>query len=125
MAVNENTGIIVQVSEGGFTGMLNVGRKSMKLFFMRNMQREQGSDFCLGGPVQVIEVDLEKLFSDSEAGKLKPASEYQRICGTTPAEMGAGGDMALDGDENVVYFRIGKNESAKHLPEGTKIEPNF
>jgi oligogalacturonide lyase len=125
MAVNEKTGIIVQVSEGGFTGMLNVGRKSMKLYFMRNIPREQVSDFRIGGPVQVIEVDLEKLFSDSEAGKLMPASEYQRICGATPAEMGAGGDMALDGDENVVYFRIGKNESAKHLPEGTKIEPDF
>lgn len=125
MAVNEKTGVIVQVSEGGFTGMLNVGRKSMKLYFMRNMPREQGSDLRMGGPVQVIEVDLAKLFSDSEAGKLKPASEYQRICGTTPAEMGAGGDMALDGDEGVVYFRVGKEEAAKHLPEGTKIEPNF
>src|SRR5450759_1608105 len=30
MAVNEKTGVIVQVSEGGFMGMLNVGRKSMK-----------------------------------------------------------------------------------------------
>jgi len=125
MAVNEKTGVIVQVSEGGFTGMLNVGRKSMKLYFMRNMPREQGSDLRMGGPVQVIEVDLAKLFSDSEAGKLKPASEYQRICGTTPAEMGAGGDMALDGDEGVVNFRVGKEEAAKHLPEGTKIEPNF
>jgi oligogalacturonide lyase len=125
MAVNEKTGIIVQVSEGGFTGMLNVARKSMKLYFMRNMPREQGSDFRMGGPVQVIEVDLAKLFADSEAGKLKPASEYQRICGTTPAEMGAGGDMALDGDEEVVYFRVGKEEAAKHLPEGTKIEPDF
>ena len=36
MAVNENTGVIVQVSEGGFTGMLNVARKSMKLYFMRD-----------------------------------------------------------------------------------------
>ncbi len=125
MAVNEKTGVIVQVSEGGFTGMLNVARKSMKLYFMRNMAREQGSDFRMGGPVQVIEVDLAKLFADSEAGKLKPASEYQRICGTTPAEMGAGGDMALDGDEEVVYFRVGKEEAAKHLPEGTKIEPDF
>jgi oligogalacturonide lyase len=125
MAVNEKTGVIVQVSEGGFTGMLNVGRKSMKLYFMRNIPREQGSDLRMGGPVQVIEVDLAKLFSDSEAGKLKPASGYQRICGTTPAEMGAGGDMALDGDEGVVYFRVGKEEAAKHLPEGTKIEPNF
>src|SRR5512147_1415754 len=35
MAVNEETGVIVQVSEGGYTGMLNVARKSMKLYFMR------------------------------------------------------------------------------------------
>lgn len=125
MAVNEKTGIIVQVSEGGFTGMLNVARKSMKLYFMRNLPRDPNSPIRGGGPVQVIEVDLAKLFADSEAGKLKTASEYQRVCGTTPAEMGAGGDMALDGGEEVVYFRVGKEESSKHLPEGTKIEPNF
>jgi hypothetical protein len=35
MAVNEQTGDIVQVSEGGYTGMLNLARKSMKLYFMR------------------------------------------------------------------------------------------
>ena len=125
MAVNEKTGIIVQVSEGGFTGMLNVARKSMKLYFMRNLPRDPNSSIRGGGPVQVIEVDLANLFADSESGKLKIASEYQRVCGTTPAEMGAGGDMALDGGEEVVYFRVGKEESAKHLPEGTKIEPNF
>jgi len=125
MAVNEKTGVIVQVSEGGFTGMLSVARKSMKLYFMRNTPREPGTTFRGGGPVQVVEVDLARLFADSEKGSLKPASEYQRICGTTPAEMGAGGDMALDGDEEVVYFRIGKDEAARHIPEGTKIEPNF
>ena len=125
MAVNEKTGHIVQVSEGGFTGMLNVARKSMKLYFMRNISKEPGSTARGGGPVQVIEVDLEKLFTDSEANTLKPASEYQRVCGTTPVEMGAGGDMALDADEEMVYFRVGREESAKHLPEGTKIEPNF
>jgi oligogalacturonide lyase len=125
MAVNEKTGVIVQVSEGGFTGMLNVARKSMKLVFMRNTPREPGSNDRGGRPVEVIEVDLEKLFADSEAGKLKPASEYQRVCGTTPAEMGAGGDMALDADEEVVYFRAGKEESSRHLPEGTKISDNY
>lgn len=124
-AVNEETGVIVQVSEGGYTGMLNVARKSMKLYFMRNLPREQNSDFRRPGPVQIIEVDLAKLFADSESGKLKPASAYQRICGSTPAEMGAGGDMALDADEEVVYFRVGKDEALKHLPEGTKIEANF
>jgi oligogalacturonide lyase len=88
MAVNEKTGLIVQVSEGGFTGMLNVARKSMKLYFMRFVRQEPGQS--RNRPVQVIEVDLEKLFADSEAGQLKSADSYQRSCGTTPAELGAG-----------------------------------
>ncbi len=125
MAVNEETGVIVQVSEGGYTGMLNIAQKSMKVYFMRNMPREQGAGFMRGGPVQVIEVDLAKVFTDSEAGKMKPVSEYERVCGVTPAEMGAGGDMALDPDEEVVYFRMGRDYSSKYLPEGTTIEPNF
>ncbi len=124
MAVNEHTGVIVQVSEGGFMGMLNVARKSMKLYFMRGTPRQEGGP-RFGGPVQIIEVDLAKLFADSESGRLKEASAYQRVCGTTPAEMGAGGDMALDADEEWVYFRVGREEAAKHLPEGTKIEENF
>ncbi len=33
LAVNEKTGDIVQVTEGGYMGMLNVARKSMKLIF--------------------------------------------------------------------------------------------
>ena len=53
-----------------------------------------------------MEVDLEKLFADSKAGTLKTADAYQRICGTTPKELGAGGDMALDGDEEWAYFRV-------------------
>ena len=39
MAVNEKTGEMVQVTEGGYTGMLNIARKSMKLYFMRNLNR--------------------------------------------------------------------------------------
>src|SRR3982750_1386753 len=35
MAVNEKTGEMVQVTEGGYIGMLNIARKSMKLYFMR------------------------------------------------------------------------------------------
>lgn len=119
MAVNEKTGDIVQVSEGGFTGMLNVARKSMKLYFMRTPKNGPA------GAMQIVEVDLAKLFADSKAGHLKPADAYQRICGTTPAEIGAGGDMALDGAEDWAYFRISKEEAARHLPAGTKIEENF
>src|SRR5437868_13116920 len=75
--------------------------------------------------LQIVEVDLEKLFADSKAGKLKSADAYQRVCGTTPTEVGAGGHMALDGDEQWVYFRIGREEAARHLTPGAKIESNF
>ena len=123
MAVNETTGEIVQVSEGGFTGMLNVAQKSMKLYFMRSERREPGQ--VRNRTIQVIEVDLAKLFSDSEASTLKNADHYQKICGTTPQDMGAGGDMALDANERMVYFRVGREEAAKNLPQGTRIETNF
>src|SRR5215217_5565876 len=36
LAVNEKTGEMVQVTEGGYMGMLNIARKSMKLYFMRS-----------------------------------------------------------------------------------------
>jgi len=130
MAVNEKTGVMVQVSEGGYTGMLNVARKSMKLYFMRDTTTRrrsftQGSAQRGNPAIQVIEVDLARLFADSEAGKLKPAAEYQKILGYTPPELGAGGDMALDANEDAVYFRIGREAAAKYIPEGTKIESNF
>ncbi|MBP6023379.1 TolB family protein [Ferruginibacter sp.] len=132
MAVNEKTGDIVQVTEGGYTGMLNVARKSMKLYFMRNERTDtipptpgDTARRRVQRPVQIIEVDLEKLFADSKSGTLKKADVYQRICGTTPKEIGAGGDMALDGDEEWAYFRVGLQEAAKHLKPDTKLEKNF
>jgi oligogalacturonide lyase len=133
MAVNEKTGDMVQVTEGGYTGMLNIARKSMKLYFMRNTVGDTASRNSdktkrrvpAASPVQIIEVDLAKVFADSKAGMMKPASVYQRVCGTTPVEIGAGGDMALDGDEKWAYFRVGREEAAKHLPAGTKLESNF
>ncbi|MBC6989437.1 hypothetical protein [Hymenobacter sp. BT491] len=123
MAVNEKTGEMVQVTEGGYTGMLNIARKSMKLYFMRTPTKDDTPSPETS--VQIIEVDLAKLFADSKAGKMQPASVYQRVCGTTPPEMGAGGDMALDADEQAVYFRVGKAEAAKHLAANTKVEGNF
>ena len=119
-AVNEKTGDIVQVTEGSYVGMLNVARKSMKLYFMRKPHANPETK-----KLDIVEVDLAKLFADSKAGTLKEASVYQRICGTTPEEWEAGGDMALDGDEEWVWFRVGKTEALKHLQAGTKIEEPF
>ncbi|MFD2537433.1 hypothetical protein [Sphingobacterium chuzhouense] len=121
IAVHEESGEMVQVTEGGYTGMLNIARNSMHLYFMRKPIGRSAD-----GSMEVVEVDLAKLFADSETGNLQSASVYQRVCGITPPEIGAGGDMALDGDsEEWVFFRVGKDEAAKHLPEGTKIEEAF
>lgn len=140
MAVNEKTGDIVQVTEGGYEGMLNVARNAMKLFFLRDPnprpQRPPGPPPTpvpgatprpapAPRPMQIVEVDLAKLFADSAAGTVKSADAYQRVCGTTPAELDAGGDMALDGDENWAYFRVGRAEAAKHLQVDAKIEKTF
>jgi oligogalacturonide lyase len=117
IAVHEKTGERVQVTEGGYTGMLNIARKSMKLYFMRKAE--------VAGSLQIVEVDLEKLFTDSKAGNVTPPTTYQRVCGTTPPELGAGGDMAIDANEDWAYFRAGRDEAAKHLSPDTKIEGTF
>jgi oligogalacturonide lyase len=133
IAVHEKTGEMVQVTEGGYTGMLNIARHSMKLYFMRNIPgdtiRRQRRDTTNrrpeSRPVQIIEVDLARLFDDSKAGTLQKETAYQRVCGVTPKAMGAGGDMALDGGEEWAYFRVSKEEAAKHLPADTKMEKAF
>ncbi len=120
LAVNESTGDIVQVTEGGYSGALCVGRKSMRLFYWKKMDEERKN-----GSQQLIEVDLEKLFAHSKKGMLEPANSYQRVCGAIPEEMDAKTEMALDADEEWVYFSVGKSEAAKHLLAGTKIEEPF
>jgi oligogalacturonide lyase len=176
MAVNEETGDIVQVTEGGYTGMLCVARLSMKLYVMRDPERKAESGRGVDGlstgaapnvpaitpvaetnpvatdqtpstdtpsaepgaraasrpgfnrphgPLQIVEVDLEKLFADSAAGTLKAANVYERVCGTIPADLGAGGDMALDAKEDVAYFRMENANLASKLAPGTKIAEAF
>lgn len=127
LAVNEKTGDIVQVTEGGYTGMLNVGRLSMKLYFLRykNDNPADTSRRRPTGPLQVIEVNLAAVLDDSKSGKMKSADTYQRVCGTIPDELEGGGDLALDGDEQWVYFKTGKKAAAKHLADSVKPADNF
>lgn len=160
MAVNEATGEMVQVTEGGYSGMLCLATNSMNLYFLRiPMERPappmQGGEPSVpppprpadaiaapagapqrpgGGPggrgrqtdpAMIVRVDLAKLFADSEAGRLQPKAAYETVCGTIPMEWGAGGDMALDCTEEYAYFRVGKEEAAKHLPADVKPAENF
>ena len=120
MAVNEETGDIVQVTEGGFTGMLCVARKSMNLYHMRVAKDKTGKR----NGMEVVEVNLQQLFADSESGHLKKKKHYERICGVIPSEMCSEGDMALDGSEDFVYFRLDK-DYARRLPIAEPIAGNF
>src|SRR5688572_7471748 len=126
MAVNEHTGDIVQLTEAGYTGMLCIAPKSMKLFLMRFVDRVppsapeapdaaklHGSSTKSGaaiakdrarGCMRIIEVNLERLFADSARGTLAEPTSYERICGTIEAEVGATGDMAVDASEGAAYF---------------------
>lgn len=146
MAVNEETGDMVQVTDAGYTGMLCVARLSMKLYVMRDPTAAagrsggspapvppagQGAPAAGRGerrrtPLQIVEIDLARLFADSAAGTLKGATAYERVCGTIPADMGAaGGDMALDANEDVAYFRMTGGDLASRLPAGTRIAEPF
>ncbi|MFV5688031.1 hypothetical protein ACM55M_05345 [Flavobacterium sp. ZT3R25] len=116
IAVNEKSGVLVQVTEGGYSGTLCIAQKSMKLYFMRKGPEEN---------MQIIELNLGTVFEDSKSGKMKPVAAYERLCGITNPEMGASGDMALDADEERVYFRVGKEEAAKHLTAGVTLEKSF
>ncbi len=118
IAVHEASGEMLQVTEGGYLGMLNLDQRANRLVFLR-MAAGGGS------ARQAVEVDLDRLFADSRAGQLQTESAYQRVIATIPAEWQADGDSALDADGQWLYFRIGKAAAARHLKEGTKIEPNF
>jgi oligogalacturonide lyase len=164
-AVNEETGVIVQVTESGYMGMLCVARRSMKLYFMRDLGRgsdqgsgpnppppaagsagaqavptasgpgvqpapapgtgERGGPFRPRGPFQIVEIDLARIFADSEAGSMKPAADYERVCGTIAAPLMAGGDMALDANEDFAYFRATGGDVGQHLPPDTKMAERF
>lgn len=117
MAVNEETGDIMQITEGGYTGMLTLSRKEMRLYFMREREGDNG--------LQLMSVDLGKLFADSETGRLQEKTAYEKTHGAIPAHMANGGDMALDADEKKIYFKVSRQEAGKHLPEDVEIEDSF
>lgn len=117
-AVNEQSGEIIQVTETGFSGMLCVGNKTMKLVAMSGGGR--GSN----GPRQILEIDLAKLFADVAEGKVKPAATYQRVCGTIPSTLIADGNMGLDANDDFVYFRVTGPETAQLSP-GQTLQPAF
>jgi oligogalacturonide lyase len=135
-AVNEASGDIIQLTEGAGnnTGSLNIARKSMKLYFVRTTG---DSDVTAGattttssaattrsrrddGIDRFIELDLARLFADSEAGAVTPAASYERVCATLPRGLRSA-QVALDADEMVAYAGVRGGDVGQHLPAGVKI----
>jgi oligogalacturonide lyase len=135
MAVNERTGVLVQVTETGYQGALCIAQKSMRLFITRRSDHrnplpeqpagEAGRRVRPPVPLEVVAIDLGRLFADSAAGTLKPAATYETVFGTIPLDIGGGGELAIDANEDFAYFRMARESAAKLLPAGTKIEGNF
>jgi oligogalacturonide lyase len=129
LAVHEETGDIVQVTENGYTGMLCVAQKSMRLIYLRPVKDAAPESLAPATPVppafEVVATDLARVFADSKAGSMKPAAVYEHILGTIPAGMATRYELALDADEEVAYFSLRAETAAKHLTPGTKLEPSF
>jgi len=123
MAVNEQTGDIVQVTETGYQGALCVGQKSMRLFFTRHENGDRPDR--TRSPLQVVAIDLARVFTDSAADRMQPAVSYEQVFGTIPLEIGGGGELAIDATEQVAYFRMQGVVAAKLLSASTRIEGNF
>jgi oligogalacturonide lyase len=116
-AVNEQTGQIVQVTESGFSGMLCVGNKTMKLYVLTPGGGRRGQPEAANAPPrQILEIDLERLFADIAANTVKPAATYTRVCGTIPSTLQVDGNMGLDANDDFVYFRVGGTETADLVP---------
>ncbi len=97
-AVHEESGEIIQLTEGSTgTGSLNIARKSNKLYFSRGGRVQ---------PRQLIELELDSLFSDSKAGSMKDPNSYERIVVTLPENMRESGGFTLDADETKAYMGI-------------------
>ena len=116
-AVHEETGDIVQVTEGSGTdaGSLNVAQKSMKLYYLR---RPSGGDAT--GPIEMIEVELGQLLEDAMSDQVDPDG-YERVIGELPEGMRPAGGFGLDADENVAYLGASGGDVGEYLPEG--VEP--
>lgn len=124
-AVNEKTGEIIQLTDGtgNNTGTLNIARKSMKLYFLRNVTTPVAADQPVqnGRRVQLIELNLEKLFADSAAKKMQPDTAYERIVTTLPVGLIDSGGFALDANEDCAYIGVHGGDTGAHLPPGTEI----
>jgi len=102
-AVNVVIGDIIQLTDdpGTNTGSLNVGHKSMRLFFFRG----EGES-----APKLIELDLKRLLDDAYAGTVGDPASYERVVSILPEGLRESGGFALDADESKAYVGVAWGE---------------
>ena len=81
-AVNELTGDIVQLTDSPGAQTINLSRKEMKMFYIREQQ----------GMREVIELNIGGLIADSMTGQMKDPVVYERVVASLPDGCWAVGD---------------------------------
>ncbi len=76
------------------------------------------------GGQQIVEIDLARVFADSAAGTMKAASTYERLCGTVPPGVNAGGNMGLDANDDFMYFSVTGPDTAQ-LSQGQTLQEGY
>jgi oligogalacturonide lyase len=113
-AVHEVTGEIVQLTDGpGTGGSLNVARKSNSLYFFRRTEQ---------GP-KLIELNLDPLLADSQAGTMQDPDAYERVIMTMPASLRESGGFALDADETTAYVGVIRSDEVNETPPKPDVAP--
>ena len=102
--VNEQTGDIVQVTEGpADPGSVNLSRKENALYYVRGGRSRDGRP---GTPRQLVRLQLDPLLADALTGTPKDPPAYERVIATLPSELRDAGGFALDADESQLYWGV-------------------
>ncbi|RHW17517.1 hypothetical protein D1610_10925 [Sphingomonas gilva] len=111
-AVDEITGVIVQLSEGPGVGAgsVNVARKSNRIYYMRYPAPGDAE-----GRIRLIEVDLTPLLAAAAAGTPR-AGGYERVVATMPEGHIEAGGFTLDADEKTAYVGFDARRAPRREP---------
>ena len=146
-AVNEKSGDIVELTAGGGndTGSLNVARKSMTLYYLRDVDAHArpiettttqpttspATTQAAEGPaatMEMVALDVGKLLMTATIRRdvgtknlFEPETQFERVVGRLPAGMRVSGGFALDADEKTAYIGVRGGDCGTHLPPGTEI----
>lgn len=116
-AVNESSGDIVQLTDGPGLNpkSLTLSEKKNVVYYMRSARAGDP------GETEVVELSLDPLLADSASGTL-PEGAYERVVATLTGDIG---EMDLDANDQILYFRIALPETERSKALATAIDPKF